>query len=132
MKVKLIQNITIGLLVLCILGLGVWLFLYSKNSLVSTPKSVQNKYVEVGARYKESLGSSLMKCHSDKGDIFVVSGSGGYTGITYYFDLAGNSLGSFESSDLVFGDGPTPPVRVEYDTCETLKSNNQPELQKVI
>lgn len=130
MKAKLVQNIAIGLLVLCALGLGVWLFLFLKKDYVHIPENAQVKYVEVGAKYEKSFGSSLMKCHSDKGEIFVVSGSSGYTGITYYFDLTGNTLGSFESSDVVVGNGPTPPVQVEYGSCKILKESNKRSLQQ--
>lgn len=129
MKAKLAQNIAIGLLVLCIFGVSVWIFLNTKQDGAEIPKSVQAKYVELGAMYEKYLGSSLMLCHSDKGKIFVVSGSSGFTGITYYYDLSGKALGSFEFSDMVFGDGPKPPVRVEHDSCKMLKEN-RPELQK--
>lgn len=91
------------------------------------PKSVQADYKEVAAKYAKSLGSSLLKCNSDQGMIFVVSGSGGFTGISNYFDLNGNKIGSYESTDMVFGDTPKPPVEVDYNSCKTLKIENQPE-----
>ncbi len=127
---KTTQNIVIAILALSILALASWILFYHTNIFVKIPQSVQDSYNEVTSRYAKYMGSSLMKCDSDKGMIYVVSGSGGYTGISNYFDLSGNKIGSFEYSDLVFGAEPKPPVEVTYSSCKTLKSNNVPEYQK--
>lgn len=127
---KMLQNLLITMLLLAIVGLIWWISVYFKNQANAIPQSVRNEYVKVSAEYKESLGSSVLKCPSDKGEIYLVTGSGGYTEITYYFDLLGNNLGSYESSDLQVGVRQKPPAEVQYDSCKTLLSQNQPETQK--
>lgn len=95
--------------------------------LLKIPKNVIEKYQELEKIYEQSLGTFLSSC--TKGDQFVyrVSGSGGFTGIDFYYDDVGNELGSYSWSDI-FTPGkalPKPPINIlEYD-CTVLKKSEK-------
>lgn len=126
---KLLQTILIIVLICCVMGMLWWIAWYLAKQSEGIPRRVRSEYEKVSADYSASLGSSLLQCLSDKGEVYLVTGSGGFTNISYYFDLSGNKIGSFTSSDLSIGLAEKPPVEVQYDSCKTLKQN-KPELQQ--
>lgn len=50
-------------------------------------------------QYADSLGAALERCTKDETVIYRVTGSGGYTGVTYYYDEEGGQLGREKFSD---------------------------------
>src|SRR3989338_3035127 len=81
------------------------------------PLGVLNRYYELSEQYKYSLGATLQSCPAQDKNLFVVIGSGGFSGITYYYDLEGNILGSYEWDDMVEHDEPAPPFEIDYTKC---------------
>lgn len=96
----------------------------------SVPLSVKNKYEEVKKEYANSLGSSLQLCTKGNKMVFVVEGSGGYTGIAYYYNNQGSLIGTKESSDTIqiidgVSQAPKAPIDIESYSCQTIETSRK-------
>src|SRR3989344_6587100 len=92
----------------------------STDSLIA-PIQVLDKYEELNIQYKNSIGVFLRKCTKDNELIFVVDGSGGFSGISYYYDKEGNDLGNYIWDDIIEPNEPKAPVDLEGFVCQDLK-----------
>lgn len=111
------------------------------------PDAAMAKYQQLELEYKNSLGAGINQCVSRpfigtevdaKGKetpmvqlephvIYQVGGSGGYTGVGFYYGANGTSLGTDTWTDAITGDEPIPTVKVnisEY-TCTKVISSNE-------
>ncbi len=89
------------------------------------PQSVLEKYEELEKIYKVSLGARINYCVKDGKVAYVVSGSGGYTGKSFYYAKSGNELGSSYFTDAIdlSKPRPKPPINIQEYTCKTLKES---------
>ena len=85
------------------------------------PQPVLTKYVEMGEQYNNSLGANLQFCEVGDRNLFVVIGSGGFSGINYYYDANGNLLSSYVWDDMIEPNEPQPPFDIDYSKCRVLK-----------
>lgn len=98
-----------------------------KPGSAPVPPAVDTKYNELSTMYIDSLGTRIERCVKDDETIYVVSGSGGFSGVDEYFTESGKSLGSFEWDDMVVvgEEEPRPPRNKEQYTCATVKETKQ-------
>lgn len=86
------------------------------------PQNVANGYKDLGETYKDSLGTSLILCDSTTEEsLYVVSGSGGFSGQTLYYSSRGKLIDTWEWTDV---NPPTPPIDTSEEsgyTCTTLE-----------
>lgn len=87
------------------------------------PKSANDKYAELSTKYSGGLGATLSNCTKGGDTIYLVMGSGGFSGETYHYDSTGKLLASYNWDDMVEPGEPEPPVRPEGYTCVTLKES---------
>lgn len=80
------------------------------------PQAVINKYNELVPTYSQSLGASITKCTFDSGVKYIVSGSGGFTGVNHYYDAQGAYLGGGGWSDAINPNYPPPAPPFNYDS----------------
>ena len=91
------------------------------------PETVLAKYEEMKVRYEKSLGANVQSCIKNNEMIYTVSGSGGFTGVTFYYNEEGNEIGSYEFTDVIDNNKPSPPPSIdikEYE-CFTIKDSGQ-------
>lgn len=113
------------------------------------PTSIDAKYNEVETIYKDSLGAGIKYCSNGIQQIYQIWGSGGYTGVMYYYSLDGTYLGEETFTDVltdgdngknntsditiaeyscvdmrVSGDGPFPPPDSPESTPKPTKKQN--------
>lgn len=100
----------------------------SNATTVPTPKSqkipasVEAKYREFVAKYASSVGASLEYCtKSSVRPIYLVSGSGGFSGANYYYEMDGKELGYWEWDDMVNPYEAPPPVNIKNYNCTVIK-----------
>lgn len=95
--------------------------------LLKIPKNVIEKYQELEKTYEQSLGTFLSSCTKGNQLIYLVSGSGGYTGINFYYDDIGNELGSYSWSDILTPGKalPKPPINILEYECTVLKESEK-------
>ena len=90
------------------------------------PQSVETKYQEFANTYRNSFGATLKFCKkSGAQSIYLVEGSGGFSGASYYYDVNGKELGRWEWDDMITP-GETPPpasVYVSSYSCTVLKKS---------
>ncbi len=91
------------------------------------PSSVLTKYEEVETVYKRSLGARISSCVKDNEKVFVVSGSGGFTGVGFYFTDGGVELGNSSWTDEIDPNHPPPkpPVNIQEYECNTIRESEQ-------
>lgn len=133
-------NTNTWLLVVIIILLFLCLFkLYSNNNEIhiiealpankeaenkkSVPTSVQAKYEVLRQKYASSLGATLEFCTKGNEKMYTVSGSGGFSGDNYYYDMKGNQIG-FETYDDI-GGGKDLRNSIEKDSyqCSVLETS---------
>ncbi|MBI4155214.1 hypothetical protein HY498_03970 [Candidatus Woesearchaeota archaeon] len=91
------------------------------------PSSVLTKYEELERSYRKSLGASISFCTKDTEKIYVVSGSGGFTAIVFYYTENGNEISSYEMTDAeeINNPPPKPPVNIKEYKCTIIKKSEQ-------
>jgi len=91
------------------------------------PSSVLAKYKELEPQYKQSLGVSINYCTKNTEKIYLVSGSGGYTGVRFFYTKNGNEIGSYSFSDAIDVNNPPPkpPVNIQEYDCTIIKKSEQ-------
>ena len=111
------------------------------------PAAAMAKYRhQLELEYKDSLGAGIDQCVSKQpptGElvdangtvigvvhyapelpiIYRVWGSGGYTGVGFYYAADGTSLGSDTWSDAITGNEPAPPLNISEYTCTPVESS---------
>jgi len=87
------------------------------------PSPILKKYAQMEREYNESMGAHLRRCvHADT-TVYLVIGSGGYSGITYYYDKNGEKIGSYSWDDVVWPNEPKPPVDLDAYVCTNLRQS---------
>jgi len=83
------------------------------------PENILSRYEELKPIYEDSLGSNIQSCTKEDEMIYTVSGSGGFTGITLYYDVEGTEIGKYEFGDVIDPETPPqePPIDIEGYEC---------------
>jgi hypothetical protein len=90
------------------------------------PPAAVARYRELSANYSQSLGAYLSRCEKGGSTVYTVGGSGGFSGVTYYYDSQGKQIGpAFYWDDMVSPDEPKPPVDVSDYNCTTLNESRK-------
>ncbi|MEK6825997.1 MAG: hypothetical protein AABX90_00030, partial [Nanoarchaeota archaeon] len=91
------------------------------------PLSVLAKYDELESQYKRSLGAGINLCNKNNEKIYTVWGSGGFTGVTFYYTEGGDEIGSSYFTDALDPNNPLPkpPVNIQEYDCTTIKKSEQ-------
>ena len=92
-----------------------------KLSESDVPQNVTEKYQELAKIYEKSLGASLVYCTKGNLSIYYVSGSGGYTGVRFYYDDNGNELENYSYSDDRPDLLPKSSIDISEYECTILK-----------
>lgn len=111
----MVQKIGFLLLLIFLIGCTV-------QSNGNIPDSVSEKYDELKDDYSESLGGFIYKCVKDD-TIYLVTGSGGYAGISYYYNENGDLLGFVSFSDIPEEESGRPPVDLSTYDCTMIKQS---------
>lgn len=96
----------------------------------SIPASVESKFVEVDAIYGASaeypgLGAGIQYCEKGSSQLYVVWGSGGYTGENHYYEKNGTYLGKSTFSDTPpFNGNEDLDININEYGCIDLKTSN--------
>ena len=98
-----------------------------KTTTQDIPSSVLAKYEELEPIYKKSLGASISYCTKNAEKIYTVSGSGGFTGVTFYYTENGNEIGYHSFGDVIDVNNPPPepPVNIQEYECTVIKESEQ-------
>jgi hypothetical protein len=110
--------IVIGVVILGFVALAVANYSQPESRL---PMSVSNKYDAILQQYPDIFFLQMSQCQTDDSALYVVTEGHGYSGAHYYFDLSGNSLGSFEYDDMIEENEPAPPYDLSEYTCIVIK-----------
>ncbi len=123
-------RLVIGLIV--VVAFVITVVFYSQTNH-KVPASVLTKYTELEKQYKSSLGAGINYCKKGSEVIYTAYGSGGFTGVTFYYDEEGNELGSSYFTDEYNPDNPLPepPVNLEEYECIVIKESGQFAQDKV-
>ncbi len=99
--------------------------LQTKEPKDEIPNSVLLKYTELEAQYNNSLGADMKFCTKGTENIYTVSGSGGFTGVTFYYNEDGTEIGSHYFTDAIDVNNPPPkpPVNILEYNCTFLKKS---------
>lgn len=89
------------------------------------PSSALQHYNQEIGKKSNTLGVTIQECIKDDILYYIVDGSGGYTGISYYYTAEGMFLGAaFWSDDFSNeGENQEPPVDLYGYECGTIKSS---------
>ena len=88
------------------------------------PPSVLEKYQALQkSAYESSLGVTIRSCKREGRIVYVVSGSGGFTGENFYYDDMGQAMGSYHWDDVIEPNEPLPPVDLSKYECTVLKKS---------
>ncbi|MDO8452111.1 MAG: hypothetical protein Q7S76_04565 [bacterium] len=87
------------------------------------PQTVLDKYAEVSAKFRDTIGASLSICTRGNTYLYVIGVAGGYVSHSYYYDETGVYLGGKTTSDAIGGDENRNDVHIDLMTyaCTTLK-----------
>ena len=90
------------------------------------PKNVIEKYQELEKIYEQSLGATLSYCTKGSESIYDVSGSGGFSAVSFYFDTNGKQLAKYERGDIIIpGEKRIPPINILEYECTMLKESEK-------
>ena len=94
-------------------------FLSNRNFLI--------KYEELELQYRHSLGAGISHCFKNTEKLYVVFGSGGYSGVIFYYTESGNEIGSETFTDVSDRNHPRPkpPVNIQEYTCTVIRKSEQ-------
>ncbi len=98
-----------------------------QNLQKQIPSSVLTKYEELEPTYKKSLGTEINLCTRNDEKIYIVSGSGGVSGIIFYYTEEGVEIGSHSWTDAIDPNNlpPKPPVNTQEYNCTIIKGSEQ-------
>ena len=108
--------------------------------LLGVPAPVYDKYLELEAEYNSSLGAGINRCvsppytslgednhtlaHFGPQIIYSVWGSGGYTGVEFYYFENGEEFGGkYEWSDAISGNESPSPLNTSIFNCTNIISS---------
>ncbi len=86
------------------------------------PASVQAQFQTLKEKYSNSLGAILEVCTKGNEKMYAVSGSGGFSGANYYYDMKGNRIG-FETYDDIGGNDLKNSIEKDSYQCSTLETS---------
>ncbi|MEW6721900.1 MAG: hypothetical protein AB1324_01420 [Candidatus Micrarchaeota archaeon] len=90
------------------------------------PQSARDKYDDLAGEYSAGLGAYLERCEKPGSTVYAVSGSGGFSGVTYYYDANGSQIGpAFYWDDTVEPNEPLPPVDTSSYSCDILERSGE-------
>ncbi|MCP6719815.1 MAG: cohesin domain-containing protein [Patescibacteria group bacterium] len=102
------------------------------NSAVTPeiPKNVIEKYQELEKIYEQSLGATLSYCTKGSESIYDVSGNGGFSAVSFYFDTNGNQLAEYRRGDVIIPgkELPKPPINILEYECTVLKESKSGDI----
>ena len=93
------------------------------NKTQQIPFNILSKYEELDREYKDSFGAAVEFCIKDSEEIYKVWGSGGYTGVTFYYAKDGTEIDSYYWDDVIEPNEPKPPINILEYNCTTLKKS---------
>ena len=92
-------------------------------TLQNVPTSVLAKYNELEPQYNYSMGAGISLCTKNDEKIYYVWGSGGFSGITFYYTVSGDEIGSSWTSDTPDYSLPKPSVNIREYNCTIIKKS---------
>ncbi len=124
---KINLAIIIGILLVASFFIGYFIIKYERTSIGDIPPSVLAKYEELEPQYRRSLGTSISFCTKATENIYLVSGSGGFSVATFYYDEQGKELGTSYFEDAIDPNNPPPkpPVNLQEYACTTIQESEQ-------
>lgn len=129
-RAKIITGIFVVLLILIagyvqIQGINVRELIKTENRSQDSniPSAVSKQYNNMREKYDGSFGASIEGCSKDGEFLYIVSGSGGFTGYSYYYTKGGKLIGSQYFSDII-GEGDEAPVDITGYECNTIAKSN--------
>lgn len=91
----------------------------------SLPLTVAARYEQLALLHSGSLGAAIEICRSGNESLYLVSGSNGFSGETYFYGEDGRPLGEYSWDDAVVPGEPKPPIDIsDYDCRIIEKSKN--------
>jgi|GEM_PF-3960496 len=89
------------------------------------PLTVAARYEQLALLHSGSLGAAIEICRSGNESLYIVSGSGGFSGETYYYGGNGRPLGEYSWNDAREPGEPKPPIDISGYDCKIIeKSKN--------
>lgn len=97
------------------------------TSAADIPPAVLAKYEELVPQYRRSLGTSISFCTKATENIYLVSGSGGFSVVTFYYTENGGELGSSYFEDAIDPNNPPPkpPINLQEYECTVIQESEQ-------
>jgi hypothetical protein len=89
------------------------------------PRPVAERYEELAGQYRTGLGATLERCQKGGQTLFFVTGSGGFSGVTYYYDADGRFLAEYPWDDVVAPDEPPEPFPRSQYICTVLNQSKE-------
>lgn len=93
-----------------------------EESKKSVPANVQAKYEVLREEYASSLGATLEFCTKGNKAMYAVSGSGGFSGVEYYYDKQGNQIESNIWDDVIGDQEPKSSIDKSTYQCSVIES----------
>lgn len=128
---KQLPKVILIILAIVLIGTGAYFLLSGRNESYSgsetddAPPSVTAKYEELSQKYEESLSAEMFSCRHNNNDqhVFIVEGSGGFSGEAFFYDSEGSLIGSHQYDDIFQpGEDPDePPVDRSAYSCSTIE-----------
>lgn len=129
MLIKKRSAIQLSLLVIIASGVIVYLFIFKNKSFYSSkgiPQPVMEKYDALAAEYSDSFGATLEYCTEGQKSSYWVTGSGGYTQVSYVYNDNGQLINTSMLSDADPLPTVNPTSSPEAETkCTTLKKTKE-------
>ena len=127
---KIIITLIVGILLTASVFIGYVTIKNSDDRIIITPdipSAVLAKYEELEPQYRGSLGTSISSCTKATENIYLVSGSGGFSGVTFYYTEQGRELGSSYFEDAIDPNNPPPkpPINLQEYTCTIIQESEQ-------
>src|SRR3989344_548820 len=112
-------NIILLVGIVAVIGAGIYFWQMHEPAQKGIPPQVSAKYKEMARDSYFSFFATLAFCRTDQGEeVYMVSGSTGYTGTGFYYSKDGMEIGSYFATDALTPDRPKPIVEISsYDQC---------------
>ncbi len=124
---KINVTIIISILLVASFFIGYFIIKYERTGTGDIPPAVLAKYEELEPQYRRSLGTSISFCTKATENIYLVSGSGGFSVATFYYDEQGKELGASYFEDAIDPNHPPPkpPVNLQEYECTVIQESEQ-------
>jgi len=91
----------------------------------SLPLTVAARYEQLSLLHSGSLGAFVELCRKGNESLYLVSGSGGFSGEIYYYGEDGRPLGEYSWDDIGEPGKSKPPIDISGYDCNLIeKSKN--------